>query len=227
MRWIIIVLMMTTSVVAHDGPHATDFSRGKWASDHWTPVRVIDQGAVGREQFRQADDALEVGPFTDEQKQVFNDNVMLMTDTGLADGEVALTFSMGEGRGAAPGLFLPSKVEDGIVKEGLGIFVASYTMAIWRISVDEEKGKTKYVSLARLADWTTPNDKHVITLRWSKAAKRIAVQVDDASVLVLRDLPDVLDGRVGIWGCHDVCRFYKMSVTTRPTLTWNAVAPTE
>lgn len=222
-----LIMIVTLGAQAHEGAHGTNFARGQWARDHWTAVRLIDQGAVGREQFRQADDAVEVGPFTPEQKKVFNDNVMLMTDTGLSDGEVALTFSLGEGRGAAPGLFLPSRVEDGIVKEGVGIFVASYTMAIWRMSVDEEKGKTQYVSLARFANWTTPNDKHVLTVRWSKAGKRMAVQVDDSSVLVLQGLTDVVDGRVGIWGCHDVCRFYKMSVTTRPTLPWNAVAPTE
>lgn len=212
--------MLTLTAAAHEG-HDSTFAPDQWHPQDWTAVRLIDQQDPPT--FRQEDDAIAVGPFTAEQKKAYDDNALLMTDTGLADGQIDVTFSAGQS--GAPGIFLAPVIEDGVITGGIGVFVARYTMAVWRITVDKENGKTNYEHLARLSDWTEPGEKHVLRCRWSKAGKTIALQVDDRSVLVFRNLPDALDGRVGIWGCHDVSRFYEMKVTTRPTLPWNASAP--
>jgi len=171
----------------------------------------------------QKPDCLGTVGFTDEQKTAHQDNVLLMTDTGTTEGEIAVTFTIGPERGTAPGLFLSPKVKDGVVRSAVCMFVADYTIAIWYATTDPKTNKTKYKHLVRLARGFKTGKKHVLRCRFSKRRKSIAVQIDDSDVIVLRDLE--INSRVGIWGCHGTCDYYQAVIRSGGTLPWTGKKP--
>jgi len=201
------------------------FAEGKWDAAKWTPVRLPHHKEV--KTFSQKPDCISVGPFSQEDKKGRLDNVLLMTDAGADEGQFEVAFTIGPERGTAPGFLISPTVRDGVVDKALSVFVATYTMAVWRAETDPEKGETKYTHLARLNRWTKPGDKHVFRCRYSKAKKSFVLQVDDSDPLMLRDVGVDVNSLVGVWGCHGTCNFYEFRMNPKPDLPWSATDPNE
>jgi len=207
----------------NDAPESVVFAAGKWDRSSWTPLRLPHHSSTP--QLIQRELSLGTDTFTAEQKKGKLDNVLLMTDTGITEGQFEVTFTIGPERGTAPGFFLGPVVQDGVFKQGISVFVASYTMAVWLAETDEAAGETTYKHLARINRWTTPGEKHVFRCRFSKKRDSVALQVDDADVLMLRKVGCEINSKVGICGCHGTCDFYDFKVSPKGTLPWSAQEP--
>jgi hypothetical protein len=211
-----LIAAMALPALAQDAERTVSFAEGQWDADDWTPLKLPLHPEV--QTFIQRPDCVGVDDFTAEEKKQHLDNVLLMTDAGTTEGEFEVVFGIGEG--AAPGVFLSPTVEGDALTEGIAVFVADYTMAVWMVTTDPETQETEYEHLVRLARYQDPAEKHTLRARWSKARRTVALQVDDSSVVVLR-FPDYdLNSKVGIWGCHARSDFYNMTILEGGTLPW-------
>jgi hypothetical protein len=203
----------------------TDFAEGRWNQAQWTPLRLPHQPEM--KTFEQKTDCLGTNAFSTEDKKTRRDNVLLMTDTGTDEGEFEITFVIGPEKGSAPGIFLCPTVNDGILESAFSVFVASYTMAVWRATTDADKGETDYEHLVRMNRWSEPGKPHVLRCRYSRKRKSIALRLDDSDVLMFRDVGLEINSRIGIWGCHGTCDFYQLRMIDNPELPWSATPPAE
>jgi len=235
-RWLfaLCVMVVVTSIIRADEKPGTGkskadrtitFAEGKWDREKWTPLRLPEQQSARA--FTQKPDCIGTTTFAKEEKKKHLDNVLLMTDSGTTEGEFAVTFRIGEERGTAPGFFLSPTCKDGVLETAIVVFVADYTMAVWRAETDPDAGKTKYVHLVRTATWQDPAVKHVLRCRYSKKRKSVALRLDQRDVLVLR-FPDYeINSRIGIWGCHGTCDYYSVTMAEGGTLEWSGRPPEE
>ena len=202
---------------------AISLAEGQWDAAAWTPLRLPMQTHVRT--FVQRPDCVGTNSFTEEEIRQGLDNVLLMTDSGLDEGEFEVVFRIGPEHGAAPGVFLSPALAGEELEAGIAVFVADYTMAVWMVGTDPETRATQYDHLVRLARWQDPSVQHVLRCRYSKARAMVALQVDDSDVVVLR-FPDYqLNSRIGIWGCHGTCDFYSLTIRPEGTLPWSGAPP--
>lgn len=214
-------VLQAQPAAAEDRFDGEDFARGKWDASRWTPVRLPHQERLRL--FEQRDGSIGTGPFPAAVAQRQADNVLLIVDTGVTEGEFEVTFTIGPEHGTAPGIVLSPVLKEGVLDTAVGVFVASYTMAVWRCTTDEEANKTRYAHLARLNRWSEPGRKHVLRCRFDK--RSIALKLDDSDTLMLRDVGVPLNGRIGVWGCHGTCDFHSIRMIAQPTLQWAARPP--
>ena len=199
------------------------FAKGQWDSAKWTPLRLPHQAET--RQFVQRENSLGVDAFTPEDTKNQLDNVLLMTDAGVTEGEIEVTFSLSDVKGTAPGVFFAPVVKDGVLDKAFTLFVATYTMAFWRAETDPETNKTRYPPLARLNRWNEPNQKHVLRCCFSKARNALLVRLDQGDTIMFKDVGVDVNSRFGIWGCHGPCDFYEVRLLAKPTLEWSASEP--
>jgi len=199
------------------------FAQGAWDRSLWTPLRLPHQSSTP--QFIQRKDSLGTGAFTAAQRKQKLDNVLLMFDTGLTEAQFEVEFSIGPEHGTAPGFFLAPTVKDGVLDQAVCVFVASYTVATWLATTDPKTGKTTYKHLARLNRWRDPGKRHVFRCRYSARRNAVLLQVDDSDVLMLRDVGARPNTKIGIWGCHGTCDFYRLLVRPGGNLPWAATPP--
>ncbi len=221
---ITVMLGTLVQLATADGKQWTvNFAEGQWDTGSWTPLRLPLHPEV--QTLIQRPDCLGTDSFTDEQKKAHLDNVLLMTDTGITEGQFEVVFSIGPERGTAPGIFLSPTYTDDALETGIAVFVADYTMAVWMVHTDPETRETGYTHLVRVNRYREPGVQHVLRCRYSNARKSIALQVDDSDVVMLR-LPEFeINSEIGIWGCHGTCNFYSVAITSEGTLPWKAEAP--
>ena len=206
-------------------PSVTRFAEGHWEQARWTALRLPHQPET--KAFRQKPECIGTDAFSPEDRKQRRDNVLLMTDTGVQEGEFEVTFAIGPEKGSAPGVFLCPTVTDGVLESAFSVFVASYTMAVWRATTNAETGETDYQHLARVNRWSEPGKRHVLRCRFSRKRKSIALRLDDSDVIMFRDVGLDINSRVGIWGCHGTCDFYQLRMIDPPELPWSASPPTE
>ena len=218
-----LIAVTTLPVLAQDAARTINFAEGRWNADEWRPLKLPLHPEV--QTFVQRENSIGTNAFTDEQKKQHLDNVLLMTDTGYDEGEFEVVFSIGEDAEAAPGVFLSPTVDGDSLTDGIAVFAADYTMAVWMVSTDPETQETEYEHLVRLARWQAPGERHTLRARWSKARRSVALQLDDSSVLVLRFPEYDLNSEVGVWGCHGTGDFYEMTIRDGGTLAWKGTAP--
>jgi hypothetical protein len=208
---------------AQDAERTVSFAEGAWIAEEWTPLRLPLHPEV--QSFIQRPDCLGTNSFTEEQKKQALDNVLLMTDTGTDEGEFEVVFRIGPEKGTAPGVFLSPTYTGEELETGIAVFVADYTMAVWLVKTNPETRVTEYDHLVRLARWQDPAAEHVLRCRYSNSREMVALQVDDSDVVILR-LPDhEINSKVGIWGCHGTCDFYRMTIRSGGTLPWSGAPP--
>ena len=206
-----------------EGDRIITFGAGGWEPAKWTPLRLPAQETAVP--LVQKDGCIGTGSFSKEDSKKGTDHALLMTDSNTTEGEIEVTFSIGKEHGAAPGVFLSPTCEDGVLETAIGIFVADYTMAVWKVDRDTESGKTKYVHLARFARWQEPEVKHVLRCRYSKKMRSMAMRIDDSDVLMLRFPKHQINSRIGIWGCHGTCNYYRITICKPGTLEWAGRRP--
>lgn len=199
------------------------FAEGHWDAERWTPLRLPSHESTAT--FIQKPDCIGTNSFTEEEKKKHLDNVLLMTDTGTTEGEFEVVFRIGEERGTAPGVFLSPTCTGDALETAIVVFVADYTMAVWRVETDPETRETSYVHLVRLARWQDPTVKHVFRCRYSKSRKSVALRIDESDVVVLRFPDHEINSRIGIWGCHGPCDYYSVTMKPGGTLEWSGHAP--
>ena len=199
------------------------FAKDKWDPAKWTPLRLPHQTALRT--FLQRDESIGVDTFTKEDRSKRLDNVLLMTDAGTAEGEFEVSFSLSNEPGAAPGVFLSPRVTNGVLDTSLVVFVASYTMAVWKTQTDPATGETKYTHLARVIRWNEPNQKHVLRCRYSGKRNAAVIRLDQSDPLLFQDLGIAFNSLVGVWGCHGRCDFYSLTFFPKPVLEWAASDP--
>ena len=199
------------------------FARGTWDPAQWSPLRLPQQKTLRA--FAQRDDSIGVEAFTADEIKGGMDNILLATDAGTAEGEFEVVFSLSEEQGTAPGVFLAPLIKDGVMERAVAIFVASYTMAVWRAELDPVKGETKYTHLVRVTRWTEPGQKHTLRCRFSTSSKSIAIRLDQGDPIVLRDTGIEMNSKIGVWGCHGRCDFYSVTFAQKPVLEWSASDP--
>lgn len=217
------ILAVASGICAQE--QTTSFAEGEWDAGRWTPLRLPLHETVAT--LTQKPDCLGTVGFTDEQKTAHQDNVLLMTDTGMDEGELEVTFRIGPEPGTAPGIFLSPTYTGDALETGVAVFVADYTMAVWLVSTDPDTRETKYEHLVRMNRWSDPAEMHTLRCRWSKRSSSVALQIDDSDVVMLR-LPDhEINSQVGIWGCHGTCDYYNLATRADGTLPWKAEAPGE
>jgi len=217
-----IITMLLLTFLAQDT--TTSFAKDQWNADAWKYVKLPLMTTEYR--FEQRDTAIACTTFDPQDTKNGADYVLLDTDTKTDEGEVAATFTRGEPGGSAPGLIIsPVFNDDGHIVSGIGIYVASYTMAVWDISTDPETKKTNYRHMVRVTRWFAPGEPHVLRCRYSKAGKRIAISIDDSDTFVFTGLDNPLNSHVTLVGCHGEAEFRSFSVTTTPTLQWSATPP--
>ena len=192
-------------------PGTVDFARASWNTSAWSPVRLPHQDAPVT--FLQKDTCLATGPFSSAETKAKTDNAVLIADTGLTEGTFEATFTIGSKKGTAPGFAVSPVCEDGVLVSAVAIFVASYTIAIWKADIDAEKGETTYRHLARL-NRTFPTETP-LTFRCRYSAKRNAVWIKagDSDEIHLRDIDHTFNSRIGIWGCHGPCEYYNLTIS--------------
>ena len=206
-----------------EGGRTTTFEAGGWDPAKWTPLRLPAQEAAVP--LVQKDGCIGTGSFSKEDIKKGMDNALLMTDSNTTEGEIEVTFSIGKEHGTAPGVFLSPTCKEGVLETAIGIFVADYTMAVWKVGRDPDSGKTKYVHLARFARWQDPEVKHVLRCRYSKKRRSMALRIDDSDVIVFRFPDHEINSRVGIWGCHGTCNYYRIRISEPGTLEWSGQRP--
>jgi hypothetical protein len=202
------------------------FAAGQWDTNRWQPVRMINQERPIS--FTQYADRIgtTTNTFTPADYSKERDNALLVYDTGSADSEIEVAFGLGWGfsRHSSPGVCLSPRIRDGMFESGIAVFVGTYAVVIWYEYV--EGGRTRYAHLAQLARRNDPAQKHVLRCRFSKAARSVAVKIDDSDVLVLQFVgdsrlsyvPHEINSLVALWGCHGACDFYEMKVRRNGTL---------
>lgn len=186
------------------------FAKEAWNAAAWTSIRLPHQQAPVT--FTQRDNCLATGAFSAEETKTRTDNAVLVTDTGLSEGVFEATFTIGSKKGTAPGFAISPVCEDGVLVSAVAVFVASYTIAIWKADVDRDKGETTYRHLARL-NRTFPTETP-LTFRCRYSAKRQAVWITagDSDEIHLRDIDHTFNSTIGIWGCHGPCEYYSLNV---------------
>jgi hypothetical protein len=215
------ILALSTALAAQE--RTVTFAEGQWDASKWTPLRLPMQETVAT--FTQKPDCLGTEGFTEEQVKAHLDNVLLMTDTGMDEAQFEVVFRIGPEKGTAPGVFLSPTCAGDALETAIAVFVADYTMAVWRAYTDPDNGETSYAPLVRLNRWQDPALEHVLRCRYSKARKSVALQIDDSDVVMLQ-FPDYeLNSKIGIWGCHGTCDYYRITITPDGTLPWQATAP--
>lgn len=217
-------IMLAAQVAAPDDVARTiSFAEGQWNADEWTPLRLPLHPTV--QTFVQRPDSLGTNSFTDEEKRQHLDNVLLMTDSRTDEGQFEVVFRIGPEDGTAPGVFLSPTIDGDALETGIAVFVADYTMAVWLVSTDPETRETQYEHLVRLARWQDPDVEHVLRCRYSRSGRRIALQVDESDVVLLRMPDHEINSRIGIWGCHGTCDFYRLTIRSGGTLPWRGTPP--
>jgi len=219
-------LLPVVSVAEQEGPVApkgertVSFAKGKWNPSQWQVVRMVNQDEP-RTFTQNADslgmtmDSYRKGDYSKER-----DNALLITDTGTTEGEIEVTFRMGEGfnKTSSPGIVVSPVIANGVMERGIGVFVATYAMAVWLEDHDEAKTRVTHAHLGHLARWNEPAGKHVLRCRYSRKQRCIALQIDDSDVLVfhyvghpkLSKVDLDINSLIGIWGCHGECEFYEI-----------------
>ncbi len=220
---ILAVTVSVLPVIAQDeGARTICFAQGEWDAAEWTPLRLPLHPEV--QQFIQRPESVGTDTFTREEIKRHLDNVLMMTDSGLQEGQFEVEFGIGPEKGTAPGILLSPTTEGDTLQTGIAVFVADYTMAVWRVTTHPETRETEYEHLVRLARYQAPDQRHSLRARWSKRSRRVALQVDDSSVVVLRLPEHEINSKIGIWGCHGTCDFYEMTVRETGRLPWKGTA---
>lgn len=234
--WVLLILLTSATLLgagANDGKDGTDvtlirFAAGAWDREKWTPVRMANQEQA--KTFVQQDDgiATTMETFSGEDYSAERDNAILLYDLGTPEAEVEVSFSIGRGFNgyACPGLAIAPTIQDGMLENSIAVFVADYTMAVWRQYTDKDGKTVRYTHLVQLARWTDPAKRHVLRCRISKKESSVALKLDDADVVVLCFVGNPAYGAVdsevnsliGLWGCHGECTFHEMKVVTPGTL---------
>ncbi|MFW5866991.1 MAG: hypothetical protein ACOCX2_04185 [Armatimonadota bacterium] len=209
--------------LAQDTERTVCFEEGRWDAEEWTPLRLPLHPEV--QTFIQRPESIGTDSFTQEEKRQHLDNVILMTDTGLDEGEFEVEFAIGPEKGTAPGMLLSPTWTGDALETGIAVFVADYTMAIWLVSTNPETRETEYEHLVRISRWQDPDERHVLRCRWSKRRQMVAFQVDDSDVLVLRFPDHEINSRIGVWGCHGTCDYYNLTIREDGALPWSGTAP--
>ena len=209
-------------------PITIRFAKGAWDPAKWTPARQINQAAPFT--LSQLDGAIgtTAATFTREDYNAERDNAILLYDLGTTEAQVDVTFTIGKGFGgtSSPGLCIAPQVENGLVKSCIGVFVADYTMALWRYDIDADGKTLRIAHLAQFGRWTDVTKPHVLRVRMSKKEQSLAFQLDDSDVLVFTyvghktygSIPLEINSLVGLWGCHGEGTFKDMTISTPGTL---------
>ncbi|MFW5867749.1 MAG: hypothetical protein ACOCX2_08040 [Armatimonadota bacterium] len=219
----VLAVLVAPVMAQEDETRTICFAEGQWDADRWTPLKLPEHPEL--RQFIQRPESVGTTSFTPEEVKQHLDNVLLMTDTGLDEGQFEVQFGIGPEKGTAPGVFLSPTTDGDTLQTSIAVFVADYTMAVWRSTTNPETGKTDYEHLVRLARYQDPAERHTLRARWSRARRMMALQVDDSSVVILRLPEHEINSKVGIWGCHGTCDFYEMTITAEGTLPWSGTAP--
>jgi hypothetical protein len=208
---------------------AIDFARGKWDTNRWTAMRMVNQEkAVPMTQF---DDSIgtTTNTFSEADYNKERDNALLVYDTGLPEGQVEVTFSLD--KKSSPGICISPRIKGGVVDGGIGVFVATYAVVAWYEYTEGDQ--VRYIHLGQLARWTDPAKKHVLRYRFAPKGRDLAIQLDGSDVMVfqfvgnpqLSHIPQELNSLVALWGCHGACTFHAMTVRGPGTLPFLATAP--
>lgn len=197
------------------------FAEGKWDPARWQAVAVPPQAAP--EPLVQKTDGIATRAFRPEETKQRLDNALLVLDTGRKTGEYAITFSMDSTAGTAPGVVLWPVVDAGELRGGIAVFVASYTMAVWRIGYDAREKVVTYTHLVRLGRYQDPAVRHVLRFR-TNAKGTVSLQIDDSDFVILRQQEVEPNPRIGIWGCHGVCTFHALRAAAKPSLPFGGVS---
>lgn len=192
---------------------AVNFARAQWDRSAWVPLRLPHQQAPC--ELVQRDESVGTEAFTREETKQQLDNAVLMFDTGATEAELQVVFTIGPQKGTAPGFALFPTFEGDELQTAIGIFVADYTMAVWRATKDAEAGKTVYQHLARLNRTNEAGPKHTFICVYSKKRRSIKMRVDDSDELEVRLDDQEVNSRVALWGCHGVCDFFELKLWRR------------
>ena len=223
-----------------------DFTEGKWEKAEWKYIKVWPFKAqpagfkLETVSFTQEKDCLSVG-FPKENVGSGDDNTLMVTDCLNASGEVVLEFKADGGHGTAPGICLfPSHGDDLVMQKGIAVFVASYTMAVWQVELDDVEKITRYKLLGMTVKWFDPSKKHTLRCRFGGNSVVVSVDGSDPAHYWLQPwFPPFKDAaarpgesvkanaKVGIWGCHGKCKFYSLKVLDKPTLPLAAEKPVQ
>ena len=213
------------------GVKTTDFAKGKWDASAWVSVRQANQ--TKPRVFEQTEEGLRVTKesFEPLDYKHESDNAILVTDTGLDEAQVEVTFKGGAGfnKTSSPGIVISPVVSEGVMTQGIGVFVAQYGAVAWSYTPGTEARPVSIKFAGQVNHSFDPAAKHVIKCRFSKARKSVALQVDDSDVMVLKfigqptygTIQQELNSKVGIWGCHGECEFYGMKVIPKGTLAFD------
>jgi len=211
------------------------FDKGAWDNSKWTAVRMANQPEAKK--FLQLDGAIgtTMATFNRADYAAETDNAILLYDLGSPEAEFSITFTLGKGFGgySCPGLCISPKVKDGMVESCVSVFVADYTMAIWRHTTESDGKTVRYKHMVQLGRWTDPAKPHTLRCRISRKNGSVALKLDDADPLVLCFIGNKqyglvdheVNSLVGLWGCHGECAFREMTIYAEPTLQFAAKAP--
>jgi hypothetical protein len=204
------------------------FVPGGWDPAAWTPVRMVNQTSIFPLMQLANGIGTTTNTFTGEDYRQERDNALLVYDTGLSNAEVVVTFSLGPGfRGfSSPGIGISPRIRDGVFESGLAVFVATYAMVVWYEYADESGTRMRVAHVAQLARYTDPARPHVLRFRYSLPERNLAIRLDDSDVLAfsfvgdarLSFIPQPLNSKVALWGCHGAATFHEMRVTPGGTL---------
>lgn len=217
---VLLLCALIPSAIYADEETIIRFTPGDWNTNEWTAIRLPNQEHPIS--FAQKPDSIgtTTNTFTKTDYSKERDNALLLCDTGTTEGEIEVTFRFGPGfQGhSTPGICLSPKVEDGVLRSGIAVFVSTSAVAVWYERA--EGNRMRYAHLGQLARWTDPSRKHTLICRFSKVEKAIAIRLDDSDVLVFRFVGDPrlsyinheIDSTVALWGCHGACDFYEIRV---------------
>jgi len=171
-----------------------------------------------------------------ERVQSGDDNILMVTDCLKASGEIVVEFEADGGRNTAPGICLfPSAADDQTLRGGIAVFVASYTMAVWQIELDDAEKITRYKLLGMTVRWFDPEKRHTLRCRFGGNSVVVSVDGSDPAHYWLqpwfpakKNPPESFvkaNAKAGVWGCHGKCKFYSMRILEKPTLPLAAERP--
>ena len=187
-----------------------NFARTQWDRSVWSPLRLPHQQKPS--ELVQRDESVGTEEFSHEETKQQLDNAVLMFDPGATEAELQVVFTIGPQKGTAPGFALFPTVEGNELRTAIGVFVADYTMAVWRATKDVEAGKTAYEHLARLNRTNEAGPKHTFTCHYSKKRRSIRMRVDDSDEVEVRLRDGEVNSRIALWGCHGVCDFFELKL---------------
>lgn len=211
------------------------FARGEWDKASWTPVRLANQAKAV--EFAQVEGGIGTTPetFTRKDYAAETDNAILLQDLGSTEAEISVTFNLGKGFGgfACPGLCISPRLKNGVVESSIAVFVADYTTAVWHQTTDADGKTVRYKHLVQLGRWSDAAKPHTLRCRISKKQGSVALKVDDSDVVVLSfvgnktygSVPEEINSRIGLWGCHGECTFREMTRFDEPTLPFTVPTP--